>query len=147
MNSCSAVPQLQTGFDISWKLSLNLWNQRWPNPSLSLVSSFKSLGLWDCKVLFVEDLMRANMRLLKSSKLSEFVTLGSKLFLCIIVEGKKEILKQSCLTLKRGILFLCLVTYACLAVGISSKRYLEDWFFIILKKRQSFPYHGRWSLF
>ena len=37
--------------------------------------------------------------------------------------------------IKTGILFLCLVIYAFLAVGINFKKYLRDWFFIILKKR------------
>ena len=46
-----------------------------------------------------------------------------------------------CLTLKRGTLFLCFVMYACLESGINSKRYLGDWFLIILKKRLSFLYH------
>ena len=50
--------------------------------------------------------------------------LESKLFHSIKVEGKKEFLKQSRLTLKRGILFLCLVIDASLAFGTDSKGYL-----------------------
>ena len=57
--------------------------------------------------------------------LSEFLILGSKLFHPIIVEGKTEFLKSSCLTLKRGTLFLCLVIYVGLAVDINSQRYFR----------------------
>ena len=78
--------------------------------------------------------MKDKMRFLKSARLSKIFILEPKLFHSIIAEGKKEILNKSCLTLKRGILFLCLAISACLAIGINSKRYLEDWFFIILEK-------------
>ena len=84
--------------------------------------------------------MKANMRFLKSARLSEFLILESKLFHSIIVEGKKDLLKQSCLTLKRGILFICLVIYARLAVGVNSKRHMGD---SNLNKSQSGPYYNR----
>ena len=64
------------------------------------------------------------MHFLKSTSLSEFLILESKLFHSIVVQGKKEYLKLSFLTLKRGILFLCLVIYGCLVVFTNSKRYL-----------------------
>ena len=48
-----------------------------------------------------------------------FLMLESKLFHSTIVEGKKEFLKLSCVTLKREILFLRLVIYDCLVVGIN----------------------------
>ena len=79
--------------------------------------------------------MKANIRLLKISRPSESVILESK-FHSIIVEGENEFFKQSYLTLKRGTLFLFLVIYACLAVGINSKRYLADCFFF---KEAKFP--------
>ena len=97
--------------------------------------------MWHWKVLFMKGLMKANMRFWKSAKLSEFLILESNLFYPISVEEKKEFLKYSCLTLKRGTLLLCLVVYACLTVGINSKSYLGEWLFIVLKKRQSFLYH------
>ena len=56
---------------------------------------------------------------------------------------EERIFKIVMLTLKREILFLFLVIYTCLALGINSKMYLGDRFFIILKKRQSFLYHRR----
>ena len=49
--------------------------------------------------------------------------IGIKVFHSNTAEGKK---KLSSLTLNRGTLFLCLVIYACLAVGINSERYLGD---------------------
>ena len=88
----------------------------------------------------MKGLLKANICFLKIARLSEFLILESKLFHSVIVEGKKEFLKYSCLTLERGMLFLCHVIHASLAVGINSKRYLGDWFLIILKKRQSFLY-------
>ena len=84
------VPKLQIGLNVSRKLCLNLLNRRWPNFSLSLVISFKPQGLWHCKVLFAEGLMKPNMRFLKSGIVSEFLTLESELFHSIIVEVKKQ---------------------------------------------------------
>ena len=46
------------------------------------------------------------------SKLFEFQRLGSKLFHSIIVEGKKKILKNLSLLLKKGMLSTFLVAYA-----------------------------------
>ena len=134
----STVLQLQIEFNLSWKLSLILWNRRWLKHNLSLVISFKPLGLRLWKVLLAEDLMKANICLLKIASLSEFLILESKLFYSIIAERKKEFLKYSCLTLKRGILFSCLVIYAGLAVGINPKRYLGDFFYHV-EKETKFP--------
>ena len=46
--------------------------------------------------------------------------------------GEERVFKIVIINIKIGILLLCLVIYACLAVAIDSKRYLEDWLFIIL---------------
>ena len=70
--------------------------------------------------------MKANMRFLKSARLSGFLIMEPKLLHSSKVEGMKEILKYSCLTLNKAILFLCLVIYACLAAG--SEWYFGDWF-------------------
>ena len=59
----STVPQLQIGFNVSWKLCLNLWNRGWLQPSLSLVISFKPSGQWQWKVLFAKGLVKANMKI------------------------------------------------------------------------------------
>ena len=53
------VPQLQIGFNVSWKLWLNLPNPRWRKPSLSIVISFKPSVQWQWKKLFAEGLMKA----------------------------------------------------------------------------------------
>ena len=60
------------------------------------------------------------MHFLEIGRLSEVLTLESKLFHSITVEGRKEILKQSCLTLNKRIIFLRLAKCASLAVGINS---------------------------
>ena len=67
------------------------------------------------------------------SRFSEFLILESILLHSITVKEGKEFLKQSCLTLERGTLFLCLAIYSCLIVGITSKRYLGD--FLLFWKR------------
>ena len=48
-----------------------------------------ALGLWQRKVLFAEGLVQAYMNFLKIPKLSEFLTLESKLCHSVIVEGEK----------------------------------------------------------
>ena len=89
----STVPQSQIGFTVSRKLSLNVWNRRWLNPSRIIAISFKPLGLWNWKVLFAKRLMKANMRFLKSARLSDFLILESNLFHSVAIEKKKEFLK------------------------------------------------------
>ena len=87
------VPQLQKRFNVFWKLSLNLWNRRWFNPSLRLLISFENLGLWKRKVQFAEGLMKVKTRILKIAGLSEFLILEYQLSHLFIVEGKTQILK------------------------------------------------------
>ena len=89
----SIVPQLQIGFNVSWKLCLNLWNQRWRKLSLSLAITIKPSELWQWKVLFAAGLIKANIHYLKIAKLSEFLVLESMLFHPIIVEEQKIFLK------------------------------------------------------
>ena len=50
-----------------------------------------AIGLWHWKVLFVEGLVQAYMHFLKIPKLSEFLTLESKLCHSVIVEGEKNL--------------------------------------------------------
>ena len=47
-----SVPQLQIGFNKSWKLCINLSSQRCLKPNLNLVSNFIPLGLWQLNMLF-----------------------------------------------------------------------------------------------
>ena len=124
-----SLPQQQIGFKQSRKLCLNLWARRWLKPNLSLVISFIPIGLWQLKV----GRMNCKILFLKRAKLSELLILLSRLFHSITVDGKNQFLKKVCLTLNRGMLsILFLVLYAVLVVGISSNRYLGDWFLVTL---------------
>ena len=128
-------PQQQTGFKQSRKLCLNLWSLRWLKPNLSLVISFVPIGLWQLKVQLGVGCMNCKMLFLKRARLSELLTLLSRLFHSITVDRKNEFLKKLCLTLNLGMLtILFLVLYSILKVGILSKRYLGNRFLFILKK-------------
>ena len=133
------LPQQQIGFNQSRKLCLNLWSLRWLKPNLSLVISFIPIGLWQVKVLLGVGRMNCKMLSLKRARLSELLILLSRLFHSITEDGKNEFLKKLCLTLNLGMLpILFLVLYAVLVVGILSKRYLGDWFLVILKNSKVF---------
>ena len=128
-------PQQQIGFKQSRKLCLNLWSLRWLKPNLSLVISFVPIGLWQLKVQLGVGCMNCKMLFLKRARLSELLTLLSRLFHSITVDRKNEFLKKLCLTLNLGMLtILFLVLYSILKVGILSKRYLGNRFLFILKK-------------
>ena len=102
-------PQLHKGFNVCWKLSLNLCSLKWLKPSLSLVISLIPLGLRISKTEFGEGRMKLSIFSLKTDILLEFLRLGSKLFHSMIAEGKKEILKKLCFVLIRGILLSCYI--------------------------------------
>ena len=103
-------PQLQNGFKESWKLSWNLCSRKWLRPSRRLVINLIPLGLWHIKRLSADGLINFRIFSLKILKLLEFLMLWSSLFHSVIVEGKKEFLKNVCLVLKRGVLCIFLVT-------------------------------------
>ena len=127
--------QQQIRFKQSRKLCLNLWSLRWLKPNLSLVITFIPIGLWQLKVLLGVGCMNCKVLFLKRARLSELLILLPRLFHSITEDGKNEFLKKLCLTLNLGMLpILFLVLYAVLVVGILSKRYLGDWFLVILKK-------------
>ena len=92
-----------------WKLCLNLWNRMWLDPSLSLILSFKPLGLWKWKVLFSGDLMESYIRFWKSTKLPEFPLFQSKSFHSITVTGRQNVLNISILniTMRNGFVMSC----------------------------------------
>ena len=96
--------QLHKGFNVSWKLCLNLCSLKWLKPSLSLVISLIPLGLRISKTEFGEGRMKLSIFSLKTEILLEFLRLGSKLFHSIIADGKKEFLKKLCFVLIREIL-------------------------------------------
>ena len=91
-------PQLHKGFNVSWKLCLNLCSLKWLRPSLSLVISLIPLGLRISKTEFGEGRMKLSIFSLKTEILLKFLRLGSKLFHSIITDGKKF--------LKKNMLFL-----------------------------------------
>ena len=130
-----SLPQQQIGFKQSRKLCLNVWSLRWLKPNLSLVISFIPIGLRQLKALLGVCRMNCKMLFLKRARLSELLILLSRLFHSITVDRKNEFLKKLCLTLNLGMLpILFVVLYAVLVVGILSKRYVRDWFLVILKK-------------
>ena len=139
-----SLPLQQIGFKQPRKLCLNLWSLRWLKPNLSLVISFIPIGLWQLKVLLGVGRMNCKMLFLKTARLSELLILLSRLFR-LQWTGRTSSLKKLCLTWNLRILpILFLVLYAVLVVGILSKRYLGDWFLVILKKQQNVPNHRRW---
>ena len=130
-----SLPQQQIGFKQSRKLCLNVWSLRWLKPNLTLVISFIPIGLWHLKVLLGVGRMNCKKLFLKRARLSELLILLSRLSRSITVNGKNEFLNKVYLALNLGILpILFLVLYAVLLVGILSKRYLGDWFLVIIKK-------------
>ena len=66
------------------------------------------------------------MLYLKILRLSDFRIFLSILFHSIAVEGKKDFLKKSCLTLKEGTFSMYLVKYDILDTGITFRRYVGD---------------------
>ena len=140
INSSSvSLPHQKIGFKQSRKSCLNLWCLRWLKPNLSLTISFIPIGLWQLKVLLGVVHMNYNMLFLNRAKLLELFMLFSRLFHSITVNGKNKFLKKVCLTLIVGMLpIIFLVLYAVLVVGILSKRYLGDWFLVILKNCKDF---------
>ena len=66
------------------------------------------------------------MLFLKILRLSDFRILLPILLHSITVEGKKEFLKKSCLTLKEGTFSAYLVKYDLLVTGITFRRYVGD---------------------
>ena len=76
-------PQLHKGFNVSWKLCLNLCSLRWLKPSLSLVISLILLGLGISKTEFGEGRMKLSFFSLKTEILLELNYTRSKIpFLC-----------------------------------------------------------------
>ena len=140
-----SLPQQEIGLKQYRKWSLNLWSLRFFNFNLSISVIFVPIGLWQLKFLLGVGRMNCKMLFLKTARLSELLILLSRLFHSITEDGKNEFLKKLCLTLNLEMLpILFLVLYAVLVVGILSKRYLGDWFLVILKKQQNVLNHRRW---
>ena len=70
--------------------------------------------------------------LLKILSFSDLQIFLSVLFHSIAVEGKKEFLNKSCVTLKEGTISTCLVKYDLLGIGTMLRRYVGDYLFKIL---------------
>ena len=72
-----------------WKLCLNLWNRMWLDPSLSLILSFKPLGLWKWKVLFSGDLMESYIRFWKAPNSQNSLCFNLSRFIQLQLQGGK----------------------------------------------------------
>ena len=115
--------QLEIGFGKSWKLSLNLCSRKWLRTSLSLVINLIALGLWLLKTL-ADGLMNLRVLFTKILRLVEFFIFRSRLFHCIMADGKTiYIFLKLCLMLKKGTFCILLVEYSELLTGINLKRY------------------------
>ena len=124
-------PQVQSGFNVSWKLFLNLSLWRWLSPSRNLVKHLIPFRLSQLNMLFAVRLINFKTFFLKILRLGAFWILRSSLFHSMMIDGKKVFLKKLYLTLKWRILFAFLVGYGLFSLGIILKRYFEDWFFKI----------------
>ena len=121
----TSQPQVQSGFNVSWKLFLNLWLWRWLSSSRNLVKYLIPFRLWQPNMLFAVGLINFKIFFLKILRLGTFWISGSSLFHSMMTDGKKVFLKKLCLTLKWGILFAFLVKYGLINLVMILKRYLE----------------------
>ena len=80
-----------------------------------------------------------NILLLKTKKFSDFLRWGSRLFHSIMVDGKKEFLKNLCFVLTRGILCIFRIDYNKPLEGIKLTEHLGFSF----SKRQSSTHQRR----
>ena len=128
----TSQPQIQSGFNASWKLFLNLCSWRWLSPSHNHLKYLIPFRLWQPDMLIAVGLINFKIFFFKILTLGAFWITGSSLFHPMMTDGKKVFLKKFCLTLKRGILFAFLVEYGLFNLGIILKRYFGDWSFKIL---------------
>ena len=124
--------QVQSGFNVSWKLLLNLYSWRWLSPSRNLAKYSIPFRFWLQNMLFTVGLRNFKIFFLKTLRRGAFWIPGSSLFHLMLTCGKKAFLKKLCLILKRGILFAFLVEYGLVNLGIISKIYFGVWSFKIL---------------
>ena len=89
-----SLPQQQIRFKQSRKLCLNLRSLRWLKPNLSLLISFIPIELWQLKVLSGVGQTNCKILFFKRARLSELITLSSRLFHSSTVDGKNEFLKK-----------------------------------------------------
>ena len=128
----TSQPQVQSGFNVSWKLFLNLCSWRWLSPSRNLVKYLIPFRLWQPNMLFAVGLINFKIFFLKMFRLGAFSVSESSLFHSIMTDGKEVFLKKLCLSLKWGMLFAFLLKHGVVNLGIILKRYYGDWFFKIL---------------
>ena len=128
-------PQLQTKFTKSWKLCLNLWSDKWLNPSLTLVRNFNPSLLSKLSTWLGSGLMNFSTTFLKSLQESRLRILTSILLHSIITARKKEFLKKFVFALKKVIwlFWTLLVVQGMLFSGVSWKRSAGDFSFLIHK--------------
>ena len=116
----TSQPQVQSGFNVSWKLFLNLCSLRWLCPSRNLLKYLIPFRLWQPNTLFAAGLINYKIFFLKILRLGAFWTSWSSLFHSMMTDGKKVFLKKLRLTLKWGISFAFLVEYGLVNLVIIS---------------------------
>ena len=84
----TSQPQVKSGFNVSWKLFLNLCSWRWLGPSRNLVKYLIPLRLWQPNMLLAVGLIDFKILFLKILGLRVFWTSGSSLFHLIMTERK-----------------------------------------------------------
>ena len=88
-------PQVQSEFNVSWKLFLNLCSWRWLSPSRNLVKYLIPFRLWQPNMLFVVSLINFMIFFLKILRLGEFWISGSSLFHSMMTDGKKVFFEEA----------------------------------------------------
>ena len=116
------------------KIVFKLCSFKWLKPILRLARSFSPNGLFMLKTLLEFGLMKFNKCFLKISKEAELRISRSSLFHSLITDGKKELLKMLCLTLKDVMLSEFLVVCNLLLLGIKLNKYGGDLLLIIYRK-------------
>ena len=129
MDSTSKT-QLQTGFNISWKLCLNLCSRKWLRSKWSLAMSLIPLWFSKLKTLLEVGLMNFMILFIKTLKLLPFLMLWSRLFHSITTEGKNYFLKKKkkMFRFDKGIFSAFLVVWEKCLKGSNLKRYWVDSF-------------------
>ena len=97
------------GFNVSWKLFLNLCSWRLLSPSRNFVRYSIRFRLWQLYMLFVVGVRKCKIFLWIISTLGAFWISGSSLFHLMMTGGKDALFEKLCSTLNWGILFAYLV--------------------------------------
>ena len=130
---------LQSIFNVSWKLFLNLCSSMWLSLYRNILRYLIFLRLWQLNMKFALGLVNFTLFFLKVLRLTAFWVLGSNLFRSMITDGK-SLLKEPYLTLHGRILFAFLIEYVLFILWILSK-----WFFWDLHVFLKLPFQIQWK--